>query len=277
MKSVSSFRYEEVEGFRFGYSPVGKPKLLVYIYFIDGLLIDTGQRQMQKDIIETLKPLPVQQIFITHHHEDHTGNLAELQRQFDCAVLSSKLCSKMMEAPPKISFAQQLVWGDRPAYKGFEIQESSIAINQFKFEIIPIPGHAADMVALYEPNKKWLFSADLFINTYIAYFLENESIVDQINSIKTVLKLDFEVMFCAHKPILENGKGKLHKKLNFLLDFYEQVAELHQKGFAPKQIFKKLQLQEDWFTRLLSGGALSKMNMVKSAIRDFEVGKEIKY
>ena len=275
MKSISSFRYEDVEGFRFGYSPIGKPKLLVYIYFVDGLLIDTGQRHMQKDIIKTVKSLPVDQIFITHHHEDHTGNITELQNHFNCPILSSKLCSEIMEAPPKISFAQKMVWGDRPAYKGLEVRENSITTNQFQFEIIPIPGHAPDMVALYEPNKKWLFSADLFINTYIAYFLENESIVDQINSIKTVLKLDFEVMFCAHKPILENSKAKLNKKLNFLLDFYEQVVDLHQKGFLPKQIFKKLQLKEDWFTRILSSGALSKMNMVKSVIRDFEVGKEI--
>jgi len=68
MKSVTSFNFKEIEGYRFGYSPLGKPKLLVYIYFIDGLLIDTGQRTMQKEVLNTLKPLPVEQIFITHHH-----------------------------------------------------------------------------------------------------------------------------------------------------------------------------------------------------------------
>jgi len=131
------------------------------------------------------------------------------------------------------------------------------------------------MVALYEPDKKWLFSADLFINTYIGYFLQNESIVDQINSIHSVLALDFEVMLCAHRPIVENANVKLKKKLDFLTSLYEQVAVLNDKGFPAKKIFQQLKLKEDWFIRLLSGGKLSKMNMVKSVVHDLEVGKQI--
>lgn len=275
MKSVTSFKVGEIEGFRFGFSPIGKPMLFVNIYFVDGLLIDTGQRLMHKEIVEHLKKLPVQQIFITHHHEDHTGNIALLQQQFDCPAYAATSCCEMMEAPPKISFAQKMVWGDRESFSGLIPQDDKVITDNYNFNIIPIPGHAPDMVALHEPNQKWLFSADLFINTYIAYFLESESIVDQINSISRILALDFDILLCAHKPILENGKTKLKKKYDFLVSFYKQVAALHQKGISPKQIFKQLKLKEDWFTRLLSGGALSKMNMVKSVVRDLEAGKEI--
>lgn len=275
MKSVTSFKFEEIEGFRFGYSPVGKPNLLVNIYYIDGLLIDTGQRLMQKEIIETLSELPIQQIFATHHHEDHTGNLAALQQRFSCPVYAAPPCCELMKHPPNLSFAQKMVWGNREAYTTIKPIENKIATENFSFNIIPIPGHASDMVALYEPNRKWLFSADLFINSYIGYYLNNESMAAQINSIESILKLDFDVMLCAHKPIFENGKGKLKKKLDFLKNFYGQVAELHQKGLLPNQIFKRLKLKEDWFIRLLSGGSLSKLNMVKSVIRDIEEGKSV--
>jgi len=75
------------------------------------------------------------------------------------------------------------------------------------------------MVGLYEPNKRWLFSADLYVNSYFAYFLRNENIYQQIESIKKLLALDFDAIICSHNPQLANGKLQLEKKLKFLEDF----------------------------------------------------------
>ena len=138
----------------------------------------------------------------------------------------------------------------------------------YEFTIVPIPGHSVDMVALYEPNKKWLLSADLFVNTFIGYFMREESVSTQINSIKKILELDFNILLCSHNPQLKNGKEKLKKKLNFLENFYAQVAELYHAGNSAKKIMQQLNLKEYWFVRLISGGALSRLNMVKAVIRD---------
>lgn len=270
MQISESFKHKNISAFKFGYAPFGKPNLYAHIYYIDGLLIDTGQSRMQKEILIEIKKLNVQQIYITHHHEDHTGNLIKLKNHFNCPAYSSALCKKIMENPPPISFAQKVFWGERPGSDILEIKENKITTDNYEFKIIPIPGHAVDMVALYEPNKKWLFSADLFVNSFIGYFMKEESVVEQINSIKKILELDFDVLLCSHNPQLKNGKEKLIKKLFFLERFYEQVAELYHAGNSAKQIQQRLKLKEYWQVRLMSGGALSRLNMVKAVIRDEE-------
>jgi len=270
MTTVDKFQFEDIHYFRFGYSPFGKPTMYVYFYFVDGLLIDAGQRKARSKILKELSPLPVQQLFITHHHEDHTGNIHELQQEFECPVYATELCCKMMKDPPSISFAQWLVWGNRPAYETLTPIESMIKIPNHQFQLIPIPGHAEDMVALYEPERKWLFSADLYINSYIGYYLKNESIISQINSLKRALKLDFNQLFCSHSPQLIGGKEKLREKLNYLEAFYENVTKWYRQGLNAKEIYKRMNLKEHGYIHLLSHGKLSKLNMVKSAIRDYE-------
>ena len=278
MKVIKPYKFGPIKAYKFGYSPaiLGKPKLLVYVYFIDGLLIDTGQPRMRKEVLETVKDLPVKQIFVTHHHEDHSGNAPLLKAHFNCPVYAPPLCVEMMKNPPPISLAQKIFWGDRPPNRNLIVKEKVIQTPNYKFELIDIPGHAADMVALYEAEQKWLFSADLYVNSYIGYFLKNESVAQQIASTKKVLTLDFDVLFCAHNPQLEQARTQLEKKLSFLENFYSSVAELYDQNpqaYSPQQILKKLQLKEFWFVRLISLGQLSKLNMVRSVIRDEEQKK----
>jgi glyoxylase-like metal-dependent hydrolase (beta-lactamase superfamily II) len=262
-----SFKHEDVTGVRFGYSPFGKPNMFVHIYYIDGLLIDTGQRRALKYILKATQGLEVDQMFITHHHEDHTGNIDQLSAEHRCPVFASEQTCIIMRNPPKLSLAQKLLYGVRGANHKLQPIGGILETEQYKFEIVPIPGHASDMVALYERSKAWLFSADLFVNTYIAYFLEDEDIALQIESTKRILELDFEVLFCAHKPQIKGGRQKLEKKLNFLESFYEDVSSLYAKGHSENEIFRQLKLQESHFVKFLSGGHLSKMNMLRSVIR----------
>ena len=270
MLIAESFQHEDILGLKFGYQPIGRPRLFAHIYFIDGLLIDTGLSHARKSILEATRQLDVQQIFLTHHHEDHTGNINALKAQHQCKVYASKACCELMKAPPKLSLAQQFTWGNRPPQHDLLPIGGTISTPNYHFQLIPIPGHAPDMLALYEPERKWLFSADLYLNSRIDYFLRSESMAQQIVSIKTILQLDFDALLCSHKPRLENGKEHLTNKLHFLEDFYQQVAVLHQQGCSAKEIFKRLRLKENWFVRLFSGGNLSKLNMVRSVIRDEE-------
>lgn len=269
MKLVKSQSYQGVEILTVGQNPLSAPKLTVNLFMVDGLLIDTGPPKMRKEVMKELRNKTINQIFVTHHHEDHTGNVAQLTEHFGCPAYSSPLCAEMMKAPPKISFAQYMIWGNRPPYHGLKGVQN-IATDRYEFQLIKIPGHAADMVALYEPNKKWLFSADLYVHHYIAYFLIGESIGQQISSIEKVLQLDFDTVFCCHIPPFTDGHEKLTKKLNFLKDFNEQVREQANKGFSAQKIMKVLEMKERWDIRLLSHGMLSKLNMVKSVLNDMK-------
>ena len=40
---------------------------------------------------------------------------------------------------------------------------------RFRFRVIHTPGHSADHIALYEPNRRWLFSGDLYLAPRLRY------------------------------------------------------------------------------------------------------------
>jgi ribonuclease/clavin/mitogillin len=275
LKITKPFSFEEITGFKFGYHPFGKPSFFSHVYFIDGLLIDTGHIKVRKQVIEQLQSLPVKQIFITHHHEDHTGNLTALVDLFSCPAYASEKCAQIMKNPPAISPAQKMTWGDRPAFHKLVPTKEFIETPNYRFQMIPIPGHAEDMVALYEPEQRWLFSADLYVNHYISYFLPEESVAQQIKSINTILALDFDILLCGHNPKFEGGKELLRKKRDFLNQFYDRVASLYQRGYNAKEIFKKLKFKEKGFIKWLSRGKLSRINMVKAVIRDIKNSGQI--
>lgn len=263
-------KHQEVTGLKFGVKYFGQPTLSTFIYYVDGLLIDTGQRRARKEILDETRDLRIEQILITHHHEDHSGNIHSLASRHDCPVYGSLQCCELMKDPPPISLVQNLTWGNRDSYADILPVNTEVKTRNHHFQVIPIPGHAPDMIALYEPNRRWLFSADLYINSYIGYFLRTESISQQIASIRKILELDFRVMFCSHNPKTANAKAQLSKKLDFLESSFEAVRILYEKGYSASQVFKQLKLRENWYIRGLSGGHLSKMNMVKAIIRDIE-------
>lgn len=268
MKIVRQYEHGPVQYFKFGSALWARPSMFVYVYYLDGLLIDTGHSNMRKTIVDTLSPLPVEQIFLTHHHEDHTGNSLALSKHFDSPLYASSQCAEIMKDPPSISFAQWQQWGKSDKTNTIIPKDDFIKTTSFHFEIIPIPGHARDMVCLFEKNEGWLFSADLWVYHYIKYFMRPESMAQQIDSLKRIIKLDFDILFCSHNPQLTNGKDLLIKKLDFLEDFYGQVATMYNKGLSEREIFKTMNLSEKRQVVILSGGALSTMNMVRSVIRD---------
>jgi len=268
MKLSDSFQFNGIKGFKFGSLPIGKPRRFVYVYYIDGLLIDTGHYHMRKEILASVLNLNVEQIYLTHHHEDHTGNVALISKHFNCSVYTSKLCAEIMQKPPRINFLQQVVWGKAKPFEAAIVKKDFIETNNYRFEIIAAPGHAIDMVCLLEKNEGWLFSADLWVANRIKFFMRPESMAQQIESLKKILQFDFEVLLCSHNPQLKNGKACLQKKLIFLQDFYQKVASLYQQGYPAKVILNKMDMQENKPMKWLSGGALSSLNMVLSVIRD---------
>lgn len=116
MVRTETLKYEEVLGLRFGYRRFGQPKLSTYIYYIYGLLIDTGQRKAKTEILSQTQNLGIEQIFFTHHHEDHTGNIRAPSEVHKCKVYGSAGCSDLMKDPPEISLAQALTWGKQDPY-----------------------------------------------------------------------------------------------------------------------------------------------------------------
>jgi hypothetical protein len=93
---------------------------------------------------------------------------------------------------------------------------------------------------------------------------------DQIASLKKIMKLDFDTLFCAHNPCLKNGKQKIKNKLQFLEDLYGNVRKLSVKGYSEKAVIKALDPRNDRAVKWLTMGNVSFANMVRSALASLE-------
>ncbi|RME55902.1 MAG: MBL fold metallo-hydrolase, partial [Caldilineae bacterium] len=65
-----------ITAIRMARSLLGRPIYWTTAYLLDGLLIDSGPPCLAADLVRTLAGARVEQIVVTHCHEDHIGGLA---------------------------------------------------------------------------------------------------------------------------------------------------------------------------------------------------------
>ncbi len=276
MRYAKSHHFGPIESLETGRGYFGPPPVKVHAFFIDGLLIDTGPPNAKKAMLDWLQPKNVAQVFVSHHHEDHSGNVNAIQCVHNVKSYSSALCADLVKGKVETSIPQLLFWG-RPEYIDslIPIKRDFISTPKHRFEVVPIPGHSPDQLALFEREQGWLFSADAFVSPVIKYFMKKESMAQQITSLQRLLVLDFEMLLCCHKPLIHGGKALLQSKCNFLQDYYGQVVKYHQQGHSPKRILSLMGKKEVVFQKRLSQNNLSAINMVHSVLRDETLKKQL--
>jgi glyoxylase-like metal-dependent hydrolase (beta-lactamase superfamily II) len=267
MHRVQTYRWGPVRGFELGFGPVGRPLMTVHFYHVDGMLIDAGQRNLQSTALALVRDLPVRQILLTHHHEDHSGNAAFLRQHFKAPVLGHRLtAAKLMYGYP-IRPYQHWVWGSAAP---LPVAPLPTRIEGENVRLTPIhtPGHSRDHTVYHEPHRGWLFAGDLFIGARIKFFRADENIHTQIASLQRVLNLDFDALFCAHNPCPTGGKRQIARKLDFLVSLREEVRALRARGLATKAIIRRMDPRQDRLVRWVTLGNASFANMVRSVLEN---------
>ncbi len=269
MKIVKKHEFGKVRGWEFGWSPVGQPLMTVISYRVGPVLIDTGLSHMRPAVLQMVRQERIKAVLLTHCHEDHSGNAAAITAEFGIPVYGGRQTADKLSRPFKIFPYQHLIWG---ASSPVEVGILPETWEDFgvRFVSIPTPGHSKGHIAYLVPEEGWLFSGDLYLASRIKYFRADESIREQIDSLRKVLTLNFDSLFCAHHPKPTNGKSFISQKLQYLEDFYGKTAELALQGLDSSVIMKALHLKEDWKIKLLCMGNVSMENMVRSVIRSLK-------
>lgn len=266
MRFLKIHDFGEVCGLELGWSPVGKPLMTTMCYRFGPVLIDTGLAHMRSEVLRMAEENPVEVVLLTHYHEDHSGNAAAIKAGFNVPVYGSAQTLQKLAKPYGIYPYQHLIWGATDSLK-INMFPDNLELNGVRFIPVHTPGHSRDHTVYFVSGHGWLFSGDLFLSSRIKYFRADEKIDEQIVSLKKVLTLDFDTLFCGHHPKAENGKAAIVAKLQYLEDFYGKVAELAQSGMAEGRIMETLHLKEQTFIKLLCFGNVSMKNMVRSVMR----------
>lgn len=257
-----------VYGFRTGRFDFGINTTFI-IYRIGDTLIDAGPSNQWSTIKRVLKPLPIQTLLITHHHEDHSGNANRISKLKKLLPYAPSLGQEKLAKGYPTPLLQKLIWGSPLKVQTQTLPESLIinenSPSQSKVIAIPTPGHAKDLTCLFLPEQKYLFSGDMYISKSLKYLRADENLTQLIQSLRKLIALDFKILFCPHRGIIEEGKEALQGKLENLLMLCRQSQELMSTGLNENQIMNKLLGPEDGLAKL-SKFNISKGNLIRQAM-----------
>lgn len=146
------------------------------------LVVDPGEATPVLQVLADYQITPVA-IFLTHHHYDHIGGVAELRRQFPIPVYGPE------ETRDK-NATRIVAEGD------------SLAALDKTFRILALPGHTLGHIGFY--GAPWLFCGDTIFSAGCGRLLEGTP-KQMYNSFQKVNQLPPETLICAaHEYTLSN-------------------------------------------------------------------------
>ncbi len=239
-------------------------RMHVHFYLLDDLLIDTGTSLLGKDSIPFLSKQSIHQAALTHIHEDHSGIASWVKKKFNAPVYLNEKDHKEAASPLYLPFYRRIAWGARKAFQA-DIFPAHLETKNYKLDIIAAPGHYPNHVVFLEKNKGWIFTGDIYIGPKQNVSFSTENTLDTIKTLKHLLILDWDTIFCAHAGIKTGGKEKMKIKLDFFESIRSQVEDLYNKGIPLKEINKRLFPKKDLW-EIFSLGEWSSYRMISTAL-----------
>lgn len=236
------------------------------IYQIGSTLIDTGPSREQACIKTYFKDQSIERVLLTHYHEDHTGNGHFFESQHGATIYSHPNNHQRLRKGLKLSTVRKMTFGNVDAFNPQQLASSIALDNNHRLDAIHTPGHTDDLCCFHEAEQGWLFTGDLYVSNKLKYMTDEEDINDWIASLRHVLSLDFDTLFCSHRAVVNNGKKALTEKLDFFINIQQQVSHLHQQGYSAKKIRRQLLGRED-ATSYLSFFHMSRQNIVNACLK----------
>lgn len=217
----------------------GDNETKVFIYNVDGLLIDCGPQSRAEQFCPWIEARNISQVALTHNHEDHSGNAKWIQDNLKVPVYLHSLAIPLAHERGAYPVYRQEMWGIREVFAPRPMPEK-LTTYKYSFDVIDSPGHALYHKCFFEPTQKWLFTGDLYLGTHLVVCFIEENIRQTIATIERLMELDFDTIFCAHAGVIENGKVRLGKKLRNLKELQGQVMEMRTAGKTDEEIDAEL-------------------------------------
>jgi glyoxylase-like metal-dependent hydrolase (beta-lactamase superfamily II) len=239
------------------------------LFVVDGLMIDTGPPNAREEIERVLEQVRIDQVVITHHHEDHCGNAAFVAERRGIQPMAHALALPELAAPPVIPAYRRVTWGT-PEPCGAIALPAEVHTPSHRFEVIHTPGHSHDHIALYEPEQHWLFTGDLYVTSRPKVLGRSEVVGALIDSLRRLMCLPDCAHFCSHAGIHRSHQSRIGAKLDYLLWLQERVLIEHEEGRTVREITRHLKLgNRTW--QLVSRGQYSGENLVRALLLNVHV------
>lgn len=246
---------------------LGRGRYWTTAYLVDGLLIDSGCAHTADEFIRAPDGETIQRLVNTHSHEDHIGANGRLQRERGVPIFAHPKALAVLADPRNeqpLQFYRRLLWGWPEASHGEALHDGQIVRTaHFQFQVIYTPGHSPDHLCLYEPERQWLFSGDLFVGGEDRALGAEYDIWGILRSLKHVAGLSLDTLFPGCARVRRNPQQALAAKIRHLERLGERILDLHAAGYSVPGIAREVCGEPMWIERL-TRGHFSRENLVRS-------------
>ncbi len=249
---------------------LGRSLYAVSAFALGDTLIDSGCPATARELLGWARGRGIRAVVNTHYHEDHSGADALLARELGVEILAPADTVPRLASFYHLPLYRRITWG-QPANVAARPLGDAVAVGPYRFEVIPTPGHSPDHVCLFEPDRGWLFSGDLYISGRARYLRRGEDARGIIASLRKVRALDPRLMICSHAGFLERPATALDAKIAYWEHLAGRAGELAGEGLGAAAITTRL-LGREGFLTAFSRGDFSKRNLVVSLLGEPAAG-----
>lgn len=180
-----------------------------------------------KHSLETQVQSPIQKLFLTHYHADHTLGIPTFK---GCEIFASKPYKnlrKTIKYQPTSTFEKTLTFKD----EGYVIQATHVG------------GHTADSSHVYLPQEKVLFSGDLlFAKTFFYAGDRTFNPEKWIEALRSFSDMKIDKIVPGHGPLC--GKEEVEIYLEFFKATSKIMKDLVEIGVNERQAVKRSEFHD---------------------------------
>jgi len=242
----------------------GRPMRIASAFLIDGLLVDCGPPAVERELMQWAARASIEQLFVTHHHEDHAGNAAALARVLGERARTTPATVPLVAAPAPIHLYRRVIWGS-PTPATLMPVEGTLATAHHRFAILPTPGHSFDHACLHEPERAWVFTGDLYIHERVRYLRADEDLVALARSLRRVAALSPRLLACAHAGFVAEPVRAIERKLGFWRELAIRAQRLAKEGLSAAAVSRRVLGREGLLT-YVTAGHFSKVNLARALL-----------
>ena len=224
-------------------------------------MIDAGDAYAGEQALATTG-WSLSQIWITHHHDDHTAGLAALKEAHNAHVIGPATGEK-----PLAGLDQQVDDGEHFDFASREVK------------VLTTPGHTLDMTNFHLPSEKLVFTGDTLFVMGCGRLFEGDAQMMWASLSKLMALPDDTTIYCSHEYTATNSTFALSVDPDnqMLIDRARQVTDLRAAGKPTVPTIMSLEKATNPFLRVGDAAIKTTINMEdKSEVEVFARLRNIK-